>query len=71
MLQAVTAMLRGESAQEFMKNLARTDSRLKGLDLSNLNDTAEKLYKSQGKDIDKAKQDIIDNVNEISTSNTK
>ena len=64
-------MLRGESAQEFMKNLARTDSRLKGLDLSNLNDTAEKLYKSQGKDIDKAKQDIIDNVNEISTSNTK
>ena len=64
-------MLKGESAQEFMKNLARTDSRLKGLDLSNLNDTAEKLYKSQGKDIDKAKQDIIDNVNEISTSNTK
>ena len=60
-------MLKGESAQEFMKNLARTDSRLKGLDLSNLNDTAEKLYKSQGKDIEQAKQDIIDNVNNMST----
>ena len=66
MLQAVAAMIRGESPQEFMKNLARTDSRLQGLDLNNLSGTAEKLYNSQGKDISQAKQDIIENVNNLS-----
>ena len=66
MLQAVAAMIRGESAQDFMKNLARTDSRLKGLDLNNLGETAEKLYSSQGKNINQAKQDIINNVNNLS-----
>ena len=66
MLQAVAAMIRGESAQDFMKNLARTDSRLKGLDLNNLGETAEKLYSSQGKDINQAKKEIIDNVNNLS-----
>ena len=66
MLQAVAAMIRGESAQDFMKNLTKSDPRLKGLDLNNLNSTAENLYNSQGKDINKAKQDIIDSVNNIS-----
>ena len=66
MLQAVAAMIRGESAQDFMKNLAKNEPRLKGLDLNNLNNTAENLYNSQGKDINKAKQDIIDSVNNIS-----
>ena len=66
MLQAVAAMIRGESAQDFMKNLAKNEPRLNGLDLNNLNSTAESLYNSQGKDINKAKQDIIDNVNSIS-----
>ena len=66
MLQAVAAMIRGESAQDFMKNLAKNEPRLKGLDLNNLNNTAENLYSSQGKDINQAKQDIINNVNSIS-----
>ena len=66
MLQAVAAMIRGESAQDFMKNLAKSEPRLKGLDLNNLNNTAENLYNSQGKDINQAKQDIINNVNNIS-----
>ena len=66
MLQAVAAMIRGESAQDFMKNLARTDSRLKGLDLNNLSKTAEQLYDSQGKDISQAKQEIINNVTNLS-----
>ncbi len=66
MLQAVAAMIRGESAQDFMTNLAKNEPRLKGLDLNNLNRTAENLYNSQGKDINKAKQDIIDGVNNMS-----
>lgn len=66
MLQAVAAMIKGESAQDFMRNLARTDSRLQGLDLNNLGETAEKLYNSQGKDINQAKKDIIDNVTNLS-----
>ena len=66
MLQAVAAMIRGESAQSFMANLAKNDPRLKGLDLNDLNKTAENLYNSQGKDINQAKQDIIDGVNSIS-----
>lgn len=70
MLQAVTAMIRGESAQDFMKNLANSDPRLKGLDLNNLNKTAEDLYNSQGKDINKAKQDIVDAVNNMSQKNS-
>lgn len=66
MLQAIAAMIKGESPQDFMMNLARTDSRLQGLDLNNLAGTAEKLYNSQGKDINQAKKEIIDNVNNLS-----
>jgi hypothetical protein len=66
MLQAVAAMIRGESAQDFMKNLAKNEPRLKGLDLNNLNSTAENLYSYQGKDINQAKQDIINNVSNMS-----
>ena len=66
MLQAVTAMIRGESAQDFMMNLAKNEPRLNGLDLTNLNKTAENLYNSQGKDINQAKQDIIDTVSNMS-----
>lgn len=69
MLQAVSAMIRGESAQSFMKNLAQTDPRLRGLDLNDLNKTAENLYSSQGKDINQAKQDIINNVSNMSGNN--
>ena len=65
MLQAVAAMIRGESAQSFMMNLAKNEPKLKGLDLNNLNQTAESLYNSQGKDINQAKQDIVDTVNSM------
>ena len=66
MLQAVAAMMSGESPQKFMKKLAKTEPRLKGLDLNNLSKTAEKLYSSQGKDISQAKQEIINNVGNMS-----
>ncbi len=66
MLQAVSAMIRGESARDFMANLAKNEPRLQGLDLNNLNKTAENLYNSQGKDINQAKQDIVDSINNMS-----
>lgn len=43
MLKAFGAAMRGESPEAFMKNLAATEPRLKGLDLDNLETTANKL----------------------------
>ena len=71
MLQAVAAMIRGESAQSFMQNLAKTQPQLQGLDLNNLNKTAENIYSSQGKDINQAKQEIISSVNNMSGNSQK
>ena len=51
MMQAAGAALRGESPQTFMKNLARTRPELNGLDLDNLEGTANALAQKQGKDI--------------------
>ena len=58
MMQALGAMMRGESPQMFMQNLAKTNPQLQGLDLNNLNQTAEQLYKDRGQDINVAKDRI-------------
>ena len=63
MMQAVGAMLRGESPQQFLKNLARTNPQLQGLDLDNLNKTAEDLYQKNGQDINAAKSGLMDKLN--------
>lgn len=63
MLQAFGAMMRGESPQQFLQNLAQNDPRLKGLDLSQPEKAAEELYKSQGQDINAAKNSIKDRLN--------
>lgn len=65
MMQAVGAMLRGESPQQFMQNLARTNPQLQGLDLSNLDKTAEELCKKNGEDYSAAKSSIRDKVNQF------
>ena len=62
MMQAVGAMLRGESPQMFLQNLAKTTPELQGLDLTDLNKTAEKLYSDRGQDINAAKSSIMDKV---------
>ena len=62
MMQAIGAMLRGETPQSFLQNLARTTPELQGLDLNNLNQTAEKLYQEKGQDINAAKSSIMDKV---------
>lgn len=65
MMQAVGAMLRGESPQQFLQNLAKTDSRLSGLDLSDPNKAAEELYKSKGQDINTAKSSIMEKISQF------
>ena len=65
MMQAVGAMLRGESPQTFLQNLAKTTPELQGLDLSDLNKTAEKLYVDRGQDINAAKSSIMDRINQF------
>lgn len=58
MMQAIGAMMRGESPQAFMQNLAKSNPQLQGLDLNNLNQTAEQLYQQNGQDINAVKSKI-------------
>lgn len=67
MMQAVGAMLRGESPQQFLQNLAKTEPRLKGLDLNNPEKTAEQLYQNKGQDYSAAKSSIMDKLNQFIT----
>ena len=50
--------MRGESPQTFMQNLAKNHPQLQGLDLNNLNKTAEDLYAQNGQDINAVKGKI-------------
>lgn len=50
--------MRGESPQAFMQNLAKNNPALQGLDLENLNQTAEKVCKENNVDINDAKSKI-------------
>ena len=63
MMQAVGAMMRGESPQSFLQNLAKSNPQLQGMDLSNPSQAAEKLYKDKGQDISAAKSSIMDRIN--------
>ena len=62
MMQAVGAMLRGETPQSFLQNLAKNNPQLQGLDLNNPSQAAEQLYQSKGQDINVAKTSIMDKV---------
>lgn len=65
MMQAFGAMMRGESPQQFLQNLAKNDPRLQGLDLSNPEKAAEQLYQQSGQDINVAKSSIKDRLNQF------
>ena len=49
-MQAVGSMMRGESPQEFMRSLANTNPKLRGLDLSDINATAQRVCQEHGVD---------------------
>lgn len=51
MMQAMGAMMRGESPQTFLKNLANTNPQLQGLDLDNLESTAQTLCQKNNIDM--------------------
>ena len=57
-MKAVGAFMRGESPQDFMKSLARTNPSLGGIDLSNLNGEAERICRERGIDPDKLTEQI-------------
>lgn len=63
MLQAFGAMMQGQKPEQFLQNLARNNPQLQGIDLSNLQQSAENLYKSKGMDIEQAKKDVTNQFN--------
>lgn len=58
MMQAVGAFMRGESPQDFMRNLARTQPELQSLDLSDINAAAQKVCRERGVDPKKLTQEV-------------
>ena len=67
MMKAMGAMMRGESPQEFLKNLANTNPQLQGLDLDNLEGTAKALCDKNNVNI----SELADKIREFANSNTK
>lgn len=65
MMQAFGAMMRGESPQAFLKNLANTNPQLQGLDLDNLESTAKSLCDKNGIDMNQ----LADKIKEFANSN--
>ena len=62
MMQAVGAFMRGEDPKTFMMNLARTNPALQGLDLNNINATAQKVCQEHGVDANKLTEEIKQSV---------
>ena len=62
MMQAIGAMMRGESPQTFMQNLARNNPQLRGLDLTDINATAQKVCQEHGVDAAKLTAEIKQNI---------
>lgn len=65
MMQAVGAMIRGESPQSFLQNLAKTNPQLQGLDLNNIDKTAEELCNKNGEDYSSAKQSMRERISQF------
>lgn len=58
MVKAFSAMMRGESPTDFLKNLAKTTPQLQGLDLDNLEGTAKDLCSQRNVDMNQLKSQI-------------
>ena len=58
MMQAVGAMMRGESPQTFLKNLANTNPALRNIDLNDINGSAQRLCQERGVDAGKLTEEI-------------
>ncbi|MBR4406094.1 MAG: hypothetical protein IKT30_06945 [Bacteroidaceae bacterium] len=58
MMQAFGAMMRGETPQQFLQNLARSNPALQGVDLNNLQQTAQQLCNEKGVDMNAKIEEI-------------
>ena len=58
LLQAFGAMMRGESPQAFIQNLAQTRPELRGIDLNDINGSAERLCRERNVDPHKLEAQI-------------
>ena len=65
MMQAFGAMMRGESPQAFMKNLANTNPQLQGLNYEDLEGTAKALCQKNNVNMDQ----LADKIREFANSN--
>ena len=71
MLQAFGAMIRGESPQAFIQNLAKSNPELAGLDLTNLEGSARQLCKDRNIDVDQKMKEVDQKINELKLNVTK
>ena len=58
MMQAVGAMMRGESPRDFLQNLANSNPALRGIDMNDINGSAQRLCKERGVDAEKLTAEI-------------
>ena len=58
MMQAFGAMMRGETPQQFLRGLAQNNPALKGMDLNNLQQTAQQLCNDNGVDMNAKIEEI-------------
>ena len=64
-MSALGAMMRGENPKDFIRNLANTNPKLKGLDLDNLEGTAKSLCEQNNIDM----QELAGKIQEFANSN--
>ena len=57
-MSAIGAMMRGENPTQFLKNLANSNPALQGLDLDNLESTAQALCDQKGIDMNQLAEQI-------------
>lgn len=57
-LSALGAMMRGESPTDFLKNLARTNPQLQGLNMDDLEGTAQALCNQKGVNMEQLAEQI-------------
>ena len=62
MMQAIGAMMRGESPRDFMRNLANTNPQLRGIDLTDINAAAQKVCAEHGVDAEKLTAEITQKI---------
>ncbi len=67
LMQAVGAMMRGDSPQDFLRSLAQTRPELRGINLNDLDGEAQRICREHGKNAD----EIADKIKQIVSTMTQ